>query len=73
MERTNTLYCTIVSLTLPLFPPFFRYELFIIGEHEFKVEHSLMALPGVKKADIKRVLSHPQALAQCDNYLRNLG
>jgi len=50
-----------------------RHELFIIGEHEFKVEHSLMALPGVKKSDIKRVMSHPQALAQCDNYLRNLG
>lgn len=50
-----------------------RYELFIIGEHEFRVEHSLLALPGVKKEDIKRVMSHPQALAQCDNYLRNMG
>lgn len=50
-----------------------RYELYIIGEHEFRVEHSLLALPGVKKEDIKRVMSHPQALAQCDNYLRNMG
>ncbi len=50
-----------------------RHELHIIGEHEFRVEHSLLALPGVKKEDIKRVMSHPQALAQCDNYLRNMG
>lgn len=50
-----------------------RHELHIIGEHEFRVEHSLLALPGVKKEDIKRVMSHPQALAQCDAYLRNWG
>ena len=50
-----------------------RYDLSIIAEHEFKVEHSLLALPGTNKSDIKRVLSHPQALAQCDNYLTALG
>ena len=45
-------------------------QLFVIGEHDFRVEHCLLALPGTKKEDIKRVMSHPQALAQCDNYLR---
>ena len=50
-----------------------RYDLHVIGEHEFKVEHSLLALPGVKKEDIKKIMSHPQALAQCDNYIRTLG
>ena len=50
-----------------------RYDLHIIGEHEFRVEHSLLALPGVKREDIKKVMSHPQALAQCDNYLRTWG
>ena len=39
-----------------------RYDLHIIGEHEFKVEHTLLALPGIKKGDIKTVMSHPQAL-----------
>ena len=29
-----------------------RYNLHIIGEHEFRVEHSLLALPGVKKENI---------------------
>ena len=50
-----------------------RYDLHIIGEHEFRVEHSLLALPGVKRQDIVKVMSHPQALAQCDNYLRAWG
>ena len=50
-----------------------RYDLHIIGEHEFRVEHSLLALPGVKREDIVKVMSHPQALAQCDNYLRSWG
>ena len=39
-----------------------RYDLHIIAEHEFKVEHTLLVLPGTKKSDIKKVLSHPQAL-----------
>jgi prephenate dehydratase/prephenate dehydrogenase len=47
-----------------------RYDLHVIAEHEFRVEHSLLALPGVTKTDIKKVMSHPQALAQCDEYLR---
>lgn len=50
-----------------------RYNLHIIAEHEFRVEHYLLAYPGVKKENIQKVMSHPQALAQCENYLRNWG
>jgi prephenate dehydratase/prephenate dehydrogenase len=50
-----------------------RYDLKIVAEHEFRVKHCLMAKPGVKRDAIKYAISHPQALAQCDNFLRGLG
>jgi prephenate dehydratase/prephenate dehydrogenase len=50
-----------------------RYDLTIVAEHEFRVHHCFLVKPGVEKKDIKYAISHPQALAQCDNYLRGLG
>jgi hypothetical protein len=50
-----------------------RYDLTICAEHEFRVQHCVLTKPGVKLEDIKYAISHPQALAQCDNYLRSLG
>jgi Prephenate dehydratase len=49
-----------------------KYDLTIVAEHECRVRHCLHAIHGVKKGDIKYCMSHPQALAQCDNYLRGL-
>lgn len=49
-----------------------RYDLRIVAEHEFRVHHCLLVKPGVKREDIKYAISHPQALAQCDNFLRGL-
>src|SRR5919201_436222 len=44
----------------------------IVGEVEVPVVHHLLALPGATLAAIKRVYSHPQALAQCERFLRTL-
>ena len=49
-----------------------RHALWITGEYFLRVRHCLIVHPGVKKSGLRRVISHPQALGQCDGYLRKL-
>ncbi|KAG7950008.1 hypothetical protein I3843_13G091500 [Carya illinoinensis] len=50
-----------------------RHRLHIVGEVKFAVRHCLLANHGVEVEDLKRVLSHPQALSQCEDTLTKLG
>jgi prephenate dehydratase len=49
-----------------------RNSLWVIGEHLLRVSHCLIGLPGTETTDLKKVISHPQALAQCEAYLKSL-
>lgn len=42
----------------------------IVGELKLRIRHNLMAVPGTTLATIQRVHSHPQALGQCQTFLR---
>ncbi len=46
-----------------------QYAYHIVGEWQVKVEHCLMALPGVGLGDIKTVYSHEQGLMQSEKFL----
>ncbi|GLT82060.1 hypothetical protein SLE2022_004730 [Rubroshorea leprosula] len=50
-----------------------RHRLHIVGEVQLPVHHCLLALPGVRKEYLTRVISHPQALAQCEQTITKLG
>jgi prephenate dehydratase len=49
-----------------------EHNLHIVAEHFLRVRHCLIGLPGANISSIRKVTSHPQALAQCDHYLRRL-
>jgi prephenate dehydratase len=47
-----------------------QYALPIIGETSIRISHQLIAPPGTKLRDVRRVLSHPVALNQCLEFFR---
>ena len=48
----------------------YEFDLRIVGEVTVAVRLALMALPGQTLEDIDRVYSHPQGIAQADEFLR---
>ncbi len=49
-----------------------EHDLPIVGEVQLVITHNLMALPGTQIDELTRIYSHPQALAQCERFLRAL-
>ncbi len=51
----------------------FSGSLYVNRVIELEVEHNLLAGPGAKLEDIRTVVSHPQALEQCAEFIRAHG
>ncbi|MGK7371478.1 MAG: prephenate dehydratase [Candidatus Halalkalibacterium sp. M3_1C_030] len=47
-------------------------KLHIVGEEAIRIIHCLLAIENVPADRIKRIISHPQALAQCSHFLSKL-
>ncbi len=50
-----------------------KYNCKIVRSLKLKIEHCLLARPGVKLKDVKEVVAHEQALDQCSEFLKNAG
>ena len=48
-------------------------DLHVVGEAVLRVRHCLVAPEGTRLEDVREVVSHPQALAQCDGFLAEHG
>ena len=47
-----------------------KYDNYIVAETEVSVNHALLGLPDAELSDMKTVISHPQALMQCSEFLK---
>ena len=50
-----------------------KYRFYIAASTEIPVDHCLAAVKGTKPEDVKKVLSHGQALYQCSEYISSHG
>ncbi|CAN6319435.1 unnamed protein product [Urochloa humidicola] len=50
-----------------------RHDLVVAQEINLFVHYCLLAMPGVRAAEVRRVISHPMALAHCGRALARLG
>ena len=51
----------------------FSGTLYVNGIYELEIHQNLLGLPDATVADIKKVISHPQALSQCHDHIKMRG
>ena len=49
-----------------------HYNFYIVKSLRLRINHKLLANPGVRLSDVKEIFSHEQAIGQCDEFLSGL-
>lgn len=47
-----------------------KYDVYITAQYLRPIVHSLIGVDGAVRSDVKKIYSHPQAIAQCDGYIK---
>ena len=47
-----------------------RHEFKLVSELWLEVQQCLMVLPGLRRSEIKNIATHPQAIAQCQRFIK---
>ncbi len=63
---------TLAGSILPNYSLIRKHGFFVSGEVYLHIKMNLMANHGVQLSDVREVMSHPVALAQCDDFLEKL-
>lgn len=58
------------GLVRPAFDAMGNYLFKVIDELWMEVHQCIMVLPDIKKKDVKKIVTHSQAIAQCERYIR---
>lgn len=49
-----------------------KHNVYVVRSVRCKIEHSLLAAPGVKLENIREIISHEQAINQCGSFIESL-
>jgi len=63
---------SLVGTVIESYENLIQSELNVYGEFKKKITHALIGLKDAKIENIERVISHPQALQQCSNFLQDM-
>lgn len=71
VPQENSIHGIVIETYDLLRAPEFGREVFVRGDVAIGIQHCLITRKGVALEDVKRVLSHEQALGQCGQFIRS--